>query len=150
MQVSGLIDTRHRNPSSAQPMYRPSQNCTVSPSSKAATAASKTYVPHNECAASAAPAATRAIAAGKGSPIASASNRAKVKAYPWRAISENIFISVLDQKNQETLQYSKGGRFVGAPRAEKCCGKMRDGPRRPAHSQPKTTCPWSRASSSHP
>src|SRR5258707_9838826 len=120
MQVSGLIDTRHRNPSSAQPMYRPSQNCTVSPSSKAATAASKTYGPHNACAATAAPAATRAIAAGKGSPIASASNRAKVKAYPWRAISKNKVIDVLDQKNQETLQYSKGRQVRGLLGAEKC------------------------------
>ena len=61
-------------------MYRPSQNCTVSPSSKATTAASTMYGPHKACAATAAPAATRAIAAGKGSPIASASNRPKVKA----------------------------------------------------------------------
>ncbi len=82
MQVSGLIDTRHRNPSSAHPIYRPSQNITVSPSSKAVIAASKTYGPHNACAATAAPAATRAMAAGNGSPSASASNKPKVKAYP--------------------------------------------------------------------
>jgi len=75
MQVSGLMDTRHRNPNSAQPMYRPSQNCTESPRSKAVMHASKTYGPHKVCAATAAPAATSAIAAGKGSPIASANNR---------------------------------------------------------------------------
>jgi hypothetical protein len=82
MQVSGLIDTRHRNPSKAQPMYRPSQNCAVSPSSNARSAAKRTYGPHRACAATAAPAATSAIAAGKGRPIASASNSPKVKAYP--------------------------------------------------------------------
>jgi hypothetical protein len=35
------------------------------------------------------------MAAGKGIPIASANNRPKVSAYPWRAIRENRFIDSL-------------------------------------------------------
>src|SRR5580704_8765939 len=120
MQVSGLIDTRHRNPSSSQPMYRPSQNCTVSPSSKAVTAANSTYGPHSVCAPTAAPAATRAIAAGKGRPIASASNSPKVRAYPWRTMSKCKSIKRLDKENQETVQYSKARKLRDKRRQKKC------------------------------
>src|ERR1700736_2032571 len=89
MQVSGLIDTRHKKPSNAHPMYRPSQNCAESPSSKATTAARSTNGPQRGWDATAAPAATKAMAAGKGSPIASANSSAKVRAYPCRAITKS-------------------------------------------------------------
>jgi len=80
MQVSGFIDTRQRNPSRAQPEYRPSQNCAVSPIRSATIAARRTPGTDKVCDAAAAPAATSAIAAGNGSPIASANSKAKVSA----------------------------------------------------------------------
>src|SRR5262250_1165861 len=85
MQVSGFSDNRHRTLNKAQPVYRPAKKSPISANMTATMAVASNTGGLSRCAAAAAPAATRAMAAGAGNPKASARTTRKIRTYPCAA-----------------------------------------------------------------
>src|SRR3954454_21748054 len=83
MQVSGFKATRHKKPSSHQPVFLPMKNNKESPTRMESTLNSTTYPGDITFQAAAAPAPARAMAAGIGSPTASRNTSAISAKYPW-------------------------------------------------------------------
>jgi len=82
MHVSGFAETRHKMPSSDHPVRRPSVYSRQSPESIAIAASVIATRGFKTFAAEAAPAATKASAAGTGSPMASANTVMHKRRYP--------------------------------------------------------------------